>query len=49
MNANSFRTELIGGNHLQVLQICGAGGMHFDCVNDIVKRFTYFVQHVVTI
>ena len=49
MEANSFRTELIGGNHLQVLQMCRAGGMHVVCVRDIVKRFTYFVQHVITI
>ena len=26
--ANSFRTELIGGNHLQVVQIGVLGGMH---------------------
>lgn len=49
MKANSFGTELIGGNHLQVVQCRRAGGMHSDCVRDIVKRFTYFVQHLVTI
>lgn len=49
LKANSFRTEQIGGNLLLVLQIFRAGGEHVDCVNHIVKRFTYFVQHVVTI